>query len=179
FQTVRLLNTIDGGGVAFRSRELYEKAVKVRDYGIDRSSFRDTLGEINPACDITLPGYGAMLNEINSYIGTVQMTQIDELISVQRENAKCWIERLHLEDRTVKAMWRQKNTSPNYWVFGVLAQTKQETIKAFRKSGYYASSVHSNNSLYSLFGTQLELVGVKEFSEKFLALPCGWWFGSQ
>lgn len=179
FQTVRLPNTLDGGGLAFRSRELYEKAAKVRDYGIDRSSFRDTRGEINPASDINLAGYGALLNEINSYIGVVQMTQIDELISRQRKNAKIWSEWMIFEDGKGSVLHPQKNTNPNYWVFGVFAQSKQETIKKFWESGYHASGVHANNSLYSLFGTQSELVGVKEFSEKFLALPCGWWFDVQ
>ena len=39
---------------------MFEKAKMIRDYGIDRSHFRDELNEINPNCDIKLEGYGAL-----------------------------------------------------------------------------------------------------------------------
>ena len=77
FQTVRLPNTIDGGAVSFKDKALYDKAVLVRDYGIDRPRFRDDMKEISPLCDIALPGYGATPSEINSYVGCIQMEVID------------------------------------------------------------------------------------------------------
>ena len=36
FQTIRLPNTIDGGAIVFKDKLLYEKALQIRDYGIDR-----------------------------------------------------------------------------------------------------------------------------------------------
>ena len=41
--------------------------------------------------------------------------------------------------------------------------------------GYYASGVHINNNIYSVFGKQDTLPGVQEFYDTFVALPCGWW----
>ena len=72
FQTVRLPNTIDGGAIIFKDANLYEKALLMRDFGIKRSEFRDGMGEISSTYDISIKGYGATLNEVNSYGGFYQ-----------------------------------------------------------------------------------------------------------
>ena len=174
FQTVRLPNTIDGGAIVFKDEELYIKSVLVRDYGIDRSRFRDDMNEISSDCDITVPGYGATLNEISSYIGSQQLNQIDSLLAQQKENAIGWKKKL--ENENVTDVVITGNTEPNYWVYGVLADNKRDFINSWRKKGFYASGVHLPNSYYSIFGNQGELYGVNEFSSRFVALPSGWWF---
>jgi len=57
-----------------------------------------------------------------------------------------------------------------------LAKNKSETIKDYRKEGFYATSVHINNNIYSIFDNKPELKGVNEFVNSYVALPCGWWF---
>ena len=173
FQTVRLPNTIDGGAVSFKDEALYQKALIVRDYGIDRSHFRDELNEINPLCDICQPGYGATLSEINSYVGCVQMDVVEELFEKQQQNARLWNELL--VDERVRPISCVPYTKPNYWVYGVLADRKREFIEEWRGKGYYTSGVHLPNTYYSVFGNQDELKGVNEFYLKYVALPCGWW----
>lgn len=173
FQTVRLPNTIDGGAVSFKDKALHEKAILVRDYGIDRPRFRDEMKEISYLCDIALPGYGATPSEINSYVGCLQMEVIDELLEKQQRQAKEW-DALMLE-LGVKPILVVAGTKPNYWVYGVLAANKTEFIKEWRNQGYYASGVHLPNTYYSVFGKQPELKGLQEFYREFVALPCGWW----
>ena len=176
FQTVRLPNTIDGGAIAFKSQEHYEKALLVRDYGIDRTNFRTSNAEINPACDISIPGFGCTLSEMNSYIGCLQMEKIVELIQIQRQNAVHW--KKIIEQKYANSLFLGVNSEQlaNNWVFGFLNPNKSLLIKQFRKEGFYASSVHLPNNLYSVFGEFVELKGVEEFFSKFIALPCGWWF---
>lgn len=173
FQTVRLPNTIDGGAISFKEKTLYDKAILVRDYGINRPKFRDGLNEINPLCDITIPGYGATLSEINSYVGCLQMEVIDELLQRQQQQARKWD--ALLEDQEAKPLSIVADTKPNYWVYGVLEGHKQTFMENWRTKGYYASGVHLPNSYYSVFGKQSELKGVQEFYNKYVALPCGWW----
>lgn len=176
FQTVRLPNIIDGGAISFKSNELYEKALLVRDYGIDRTNFRTKNGEINAICDINIPGFGATLNEVNSYIGCLQMEKIEELIQLQRQNAIIWKKTIIENCPTSTFLVNNKDQLPNYWVFGILNSDKSNLIDQFRKDGFYASSVHLPNNLYSVFGNSENLTGVSEFFSKFIALPCGWWF---
>lgn len=174
FQTVRLPNTVDGAALSFSSKELYEKAILMRDYGIDRKNFRIANGEINPNCDIKLEGYGATLSEINSYIGFRQMQNLPSLIEKQRSNALDWHQKIQ-EISSVQSLKAMPDTLPNYWVYGVLCDDKEKSLQDFRSQGLYATGVHINNNIYSVFNGFENLKGVNEFMSKFLALPCGWW----
>lgn len=175
FQTVRLPNTIDGGAVIFRDATHTQKAIRVRDLGVDRITFRDTMGEINIDSDVSFTGYGVTLNEVNSYIGCQQIKKMASLFVQQRKNAVLWkkeIEEKHPEIRSIDT----SDTEPGYWVFGVLAKDKMAALLKFRNLGYNCSGVHIPNTYYSVFGNQKELPGVREFYDHFVALPCGWWF---
>ncbi|MBT0573047.1 DegT/DnrJ/EryC1/StrS family aminotransferase [Riemerella anatipestifer] len=178
FQSVRLPNTIDGGAIAFKDKELYNKAYLIRDYGIERSKFRLSNGEINPGCDISIEGYGATMSELNSFIGIKQMENLPLLLKKQKQNALYWKEYFQ-ENRKVDNLEIYEGCEPNYWVYGVLAKEKKKFIDEMRSKGYYASGVHINNNIYSIFNNNGELKGVDEFMSKFVALPCGWWFSNR
>lgn len=174
FQTVRLPNSIDGGGISFKNHHHTESALLLRDYGIDRARFRDDIGEIWSGCDIEIAAYGALPSDVNSYIGSLTLRQSDNLLGQQRKNAIFWEEVVPQQFAT--PLMPLKNTTPNYWVFGTLAEKKREFIEMMRRRyNYYASSVHLPNNHYSLFGIKRELPGVTEFQNHFVALPSGWW----
>lgn len=174
---VRIPNCIDGGIVIFRDKNIYEKGLLIRDCGIDRTLFRDEFGEINPQYDISIKGYSATMSDINGFIGLKQMRDADILITKQRKNAKYW--NAYFEDSSIKPI-RIFDSNPNYWVYGILTDNKIETMKYFRKHGFYASGVHYLNNKYTVFGKQeRELKGAEDFYNRFLALPCGWWMNGE
>lgn len=171
---VRFCNCIDGGVVIFKNKELFEKALLIRDCGIDRSCFRDDIGEISMDCDISLKGYSAMMSNLNGYIGQCQMDCIDELLEKHRIQAKKWREFFSEQSRYMPIYCADSN--PNYWVYGIHVNNKREAILQFREMGYYASGVHVRNDVYSVFGkNEKALPGVEVFYNSFVALPCGWW----
>lgn len=174
FNAVRIPNTLDGGAVIFKDKLLYQKSKLVRDAGIDRSRFRDENGEIDPGCDISLVGHSATPMEVNTYIGVQQMQFVEKLIAKQRDNAMKWNQILMNNDSISPIT--NPDAQPNYWVYGTLAKNKLKTILDFRARGYYASGVHINNNIYSVFGPSVKLTGVDEFFKQFVALPCGWWY---
>ena len=171
FQKIRLPNTIDGGAISFKDKKKYDKAFLMRDFGIDRTAFRDINGEISPECDISMKGYGMTMSEISSYIGYSQMDDIPLLLMKQYNNACHWKKELPAVD----TLWR-KNTQPNNWIFGLLSENKIEDMLSFRNKGYYSSGVHLPNNYYTVFGERVFLPGVERFYSRFLALPSGWWF---
>ena len=173
FSAARIPNTIEGGAIIFKDVNQYSKSLLVRDNGIDRSIFRDELGEINPNCDIYMNGFSATMSNVNAYIGSKQMKYVEELITIQRSNAQRWLELLacNKEIQPVNSI----NGIPNYWIFGLLTHDKRKTLIEFRNNGFYASGVHVPNNYYSIFGEKAILKGVDDFYSKFLALPSGWW----
>jgi dTDP-4-amino-4,6-dideoxygalactose transaminase len=174
FNPVRIPNTLDGGAIIFKDKTLLTKAKLIRDAGIDRTIFRDELGEINPKCDISLVGHSATPMEVNTYIGVQQMEHVDELLLKQYNNSLKW-DSLFLNDPKITPL-KRIDTEPNYWVYGMLVENKNQMIRNFREQGYYASGVHINNNQYSVFKDSKELKGVNEFMNSFVALPSGWWF---
>ena len=171
---VRIPNCVDGGVLIFKDPEHYAKALLVRDSGIDRSRFRDDIGEISPNCDISLVGYSAMMSNVNGYIGLRQMESAQQLLTAQRARAEKWSAQLQQDPKCQPIS--VTDGAPNYWVYGLLAENKRETILRFRAQGYYASGVHIMNNIYSAFGKQdVALPGVEAFYSCFVALPCGWW----
>lgn len=174
FQTVRLPNTIEGGAIVFKDKAMYDKALLIRDYGIDRSQFRTADGEINPNCDIQLEGYGGLMSEVNSFIGTKQMLEIESLLNIQAKNALKWKNELQ-NSTDIKPLQINNNTNPNFWVYGTLSANCKETIAYFKSRGYYATGVHINNNIYTVFNNKVNLKGVNKFKQQFVAIPSGWW----
>lgn len=176
FQAVRIPTTIDGGAIVFKDKALYDKSIMVRDSGVDRKHFRDQNGEIDPKCDITVPGFGATMSDVNSYIGILQMNAVENLIEQQRHNADLWDCILPGMEEVFSCLNSRKDILPNYWVYGILSGKKGIALEKFRKLGYYSSGVHVPNTYYSIFGKQGSLPGVDDFYSRFLAIPSGWWF---
>jgi dTDP-4-amino-4,6-dideoxygalactose transaminase len=173
FSPVRIPNTLDGGAIIFKDNALYNKSQLVRDAGIDRNRFRDELGEINPNYDIKVIGHSATMDEVRCYIGVQQMKKVEWILEVQRKNALVW-NKILLQMNDIIPL-KTEHCLSNYWVYGTLTKNKKETITKFRKDGIYASGVHINNNIYSVFGDQRQLPGVNEFNSMFVALPSGWW----
>lgn len=172
---VRIPNCIDGGIIIFKEKSNFERSILIRDSGIDRSKFRDSLGEINPDCDIKLMGYSATMSDVNGYIGKEQMMHVRDLLIKQKYNASVWD--TYFEDNNSYVHVNDIDIDPNYWIYGILAEDKINAIKLFRDKGLYASGVHINNNIYSVFGGNNDsLPGVKSFYESFVALPSGWWY---
>jgi perosamine synthetase len=175
FQTVRLPNSIDGGALAFAEKETYIRALRMRDFGIDRNGFRDELGELSTQANIKDLGYNAVMNEVNAFVGSKVMEHVPELIKKQRLNAMYWD--LYCEENYHEPLLaNREEISPNYWIYSFLAKNQMEELKKIRSNGFYASKVHVRNDHYSCFGDfDPSLIGVKQFSECQLSVPSGWW----
>jgi len=179
FTPVRLPNAIDGGGLAFKDKDLFEKALQMRDLGINRNKFRDNLGEISENCNITMPSDSAAMNNVSGFVGAIQMKYLDELYIQQRENAKKWEEYFNNYD-SVQLLRKRDNVKPSYWSFTILSNQRDSLLNELRDEGYYTSKMHLRNDLYSVFNSSAkDFEGINEFSSKQLNLPCGWWVNSE
>lgn len=177
FQAVRLPNTIDGGALAFSNKTLFERATKMRDWGINRTTFRDKLGEISPESDISDKGYNALMNELSGMIGVHQMRHLNDLIEKQRKNAEIWNSKLN--DWALRRIALRQETNPNYWVYTTFSSNPDNDIVRLRNLGLYTSRVHIRNDNYSCFGVQrYALPGVDQFASSAISIPSGWWFNA-
>jgi dTDP-4-amino-4,6-dideoxygalactose transaminase len=86
FNPVRHITTIEGAAIAVRDEEQYALARIWRRYGIPESGFRDCLGELSAACDITVAGCHNYMNRISGALGVAQMQAWPRLVEAHRSN---------------------------------------------------------------------------------------------
>jgi dTDP-4-amino-4,6-dideoxygalactose transaminase len=179
FSPVRHITTGEGAVIVCRDADSYERARIWRRYGIPSTGFRDSRGEIERACDITVPGVHNYMNRVAGALGSLQMTFAAQIVDTCRSNGEFF-------DRTLRGvpgarlLARDAGTIPSYWVYCFLAERRDDLLRKLRQDGIYASTVHIRNDAYSCFGgVAADLPGVAEFEQHQICVPCGWWIGSE
>jgi len=178
-EPVRVLNSNQGGAIFLNNPNLIQKAVLARDYGIDRSIFRKTNGEINEKLDISLRALGQKQNEISALFGLASLASFEVSCAELVKRARLWDQFVSKTNLNVQKLKIVPGTEPNYWVYGVLVDDTEIAMEWFISKGFQSSSVHIRNDIYSVFKeARTDLPGVDSFSKRFLALPTGSWVES-
>lgn len=181
FDSVRLLNSIEGGGMCFKYSKHYSKAKLLRDYGIDRTLFRKKNGELSKSYSPKFYGLGGKLSELHSYAGTVNISNITKLLKLQRKNAKFWNSNLKriFSEFDITDLKISEKENPNYWVYGTLVGKKTEFIEHIKSLKLTGSGVHIPVNNYALYRQNSDTPGAIKFDEKFVAIPSGWWYNTE
>lgn len=175
FSAIRNPSSISGSAIIFNSEDSFNLSKLIRDNGIDRDNFRLDNGEINQDFDIAQIGYSGLMNEINSYIGYLNMQEIHLILDKQRKIASVLKRHLNKYIPEVYDDIYEKNVNSNYWVYGILCKNKELTKNILNKLEFSTSSIHVNNDIYSIFGPYKKMTGVNKFLQHFIAIPSGWW----
>lgn len=171
FQAIKHLTTIDGGLLALKNKEDYERAKKLRWFGLDKSVPRI----MN---DITEVGFKYNMNNVNAAIGLVQLEFVDKNVEKYIENGK----QLDILLRSVKGVLLPKyneNTQQSYWLYTILVERRDDFISMMNSNGYSASPLHLRNDRHSVFENELTLPNLDSFYEKYVHIPCGWWMNDK
>lgn len=180
FYPNRHITTIEGAAIAFNKEEDYKRARWLKRYGIHTPSFRDRLGEIDPASDIPMAGYNTYMNNISAGIGVAQMVDLHEIVAKHQANGRFYDEAL-CNIPGISLLNRVPDTKSAFWVYTLLSERRDDLLAYLRDHGVYASKVHLRNDIYTCFGSgrKEDLEGVNEFSQKYISIPCGWWVSDE
>lgn len=175
FSPARHLTTGEGAAIACRDDEQDALARSYRRYGIPQSGFRDRIGEIDPACDVTVPGMHNYMNRMAGAIGMLQMECLPQLVDRHRRNGEFFDRRL-ADVPGIRLLRRDHGRVPSHWVYCFTCERRDDLRTVLREAGIYASGVHIRNDRYTCFGTGMaDLPGVDEFERTQLCVPSGWW----
>jgi perosamine synthetase len=179
FYPNRQLNAMEGGALSCPDAESAARAVRLRRFGIDASTFRDPMGEINPASDIPEIGESASFSQLNSAVGLEQLTGLD----VQLDGTRAVAERLQQELKGlagIQLVQPIKSSKPAYWALLLLAEKRDALMSGLKKRGIDCSKLHWRNDGYTGFhAAKRSLPGTDRFMQQCLALPCGWWLSDE
>ncbi|MFM9967787.1 MAG: DegT/DnrJ/EryC1/StrS family aminotransferase [Burkholderiales bacterium] len=167
-QAIKHLTTVDGGMLICRDGNDLARGRRFRWFGMDRLAPR---GEV----DIKELGYKYHMNNVNAVIGQVQLNNIGPAIERHIENGRWFDQSLAAIDGLRCCAW-DSQAEPSYWFYTVLAERRDDLIRALASRGIESSMAHRRNDLHSVFAaSRRDLPGLDSFYSKMLHIPCGWW----
>ncbi len=175
FQAIKHLTTVDGGALACRRREDYERTKLLRWYGsprlpVKKSTYWDF--------DVTESGYKKHMNDVTATIGIEQMKYVDGVIAKHRHNGEYLQQNLR-GIAGVELMRIDSYIAPSYLFFTLKLDdpaSREKFSAQLTQQGVENSVVHVRNDTYTMFkDIRKKLPGVDDFSSRMLGIPCGWW----
>lgn len=172
FQAIKHLTTGDGGALAVSSKSLYDRGKKLRWFGLDRTFVGPKWTQ-----DIVESGFKYHMNNMNAAIGLLQMQDIRMRLTKYNKNAIYYNK--NISNPKVRKPVVAQNVEPSWWLYTVQVDDPQALKTHLEARGIASDIVHVRNDNYTCFNycKRPNLPGVKEFDERHLCIPIGWWLG--
>ena len=169
FQAIKTLTTGDGGMLVIKNKKLFEKAKRLRWFGIDRSKKQLGIWEN----DVRELGYKYQMNDIAASLGLAGLKEIDSIIKKRILLFKEYEKNLNHENISIIGKSRTSKYINCPWLITIIVKKeKKKLMKKLRKHGIESSQVHYRNDRYSVFGKRLKnLYHMDSIENQYLVLP--------
>lgn len=171
FQAIKHLTTIDGGLLVLKSSFDYNRAKKLRWFGLDK-----TIPRLQN--DIKEGGFKYHMNDVNATFGLVQLNYLEENVNKYIENGLFFDEKLK-DAGGIEIIKYHKNTKPSYWLYTAIVERRDDFIEYMRSNGVICSPLHLRNDRHSIFEDGSHLSGLESFYNRFIHWGCGWWISEE
>ncbi len=154
-QAIKTITSGDGGLLLCKNREDYEKAKRLRWFGIDRDAKQR--GE-NP--DVTEAGYKYHMNNISASIGRGNLPYLWKLLD-------------HIKE--LGDIYREAGMFSHLWLAGGLTNDYEGLKKELNDAGYEVGMHHFRNDMYTVFGGRVtDCPTMDEIENKYFFVPLHW-----
>ena len=166
FQAIKHFTSADGGMLVVRDEEIYNKAKKLRWFGIDREAKKRAgwkcIVNHQMAMDIEEAGFKFHMNDLTATMGLVGLRHSDEIL-VQRQ-------------KIVLKYLNQLNTQViaggACWLVAILVNNPDDVSAVCKNSGIETDLVQLRNDIFSVFGGKRQnLPNMNYLEDKYLYLP--------
>lgn len=180
FYPTRQINTTEGGALVCKSADMAARARKLRRFGIDSSTFRNAIGEINPSSDIPEIGWAFTMNNLCAALGYAQLPTAHGRVLKTQENA-AKLTQLVGNLKAVRVVPVAPDSIPAYWGLLLFVNNRDAVLTSMKQQGVMASCLHHRNDTYTGFGVGAShhLPNTTYLQDHILAIPCGWWLSDQ
>jgi dTDP-4-amino-4,6-dideoxygalactose transaminase len=171
FQAIKHLTTIDGGLLICKNQNHYDRAKKLRWFGLDKNTSRleNNIKEI---------GFKYNMNDVNATFGLIQLKYLKENVEKYIENGQFFDKELKNVDG-IELIDYHNNTKPSYWLYTAMIEKREDFINYMFSNGIQCSTLHLRNDRHSVFKHDLNLPGLESFYSKFIHWGCGWWLSNE
>ena len=165
FQAIKHLTTGDGGALLVPPNQ-YERAKRLRWYGLDREDNK-AMRCLQQASE---PGFKYQMNDIAASIGLANFTLAVRNVLKDQKNASYYD--AHLVNQT-KAPF---DPNCSYWLYTILVDDPTEFEEYMLGVGIQVSQVHTRNDEQACLPHPTSpLSGLDVFQAHMVSIPVGWW----
>lgn len=177
FQAIKYMTTVDGGMLTCKNKEDYEKAKRIRWFGIDRDlkikkgwqQFKDWERR-EMTYDVWEVGYKYHMNNFNAAMGMVHMQELDKILAYQKKLNNLYRKLL----KGIKGIkFLPEKPSDTNWLMTVLVDRRDDFAKKLKKAGIETNTIHIRNDVYTVFKpyAKSRFPNMDRFELRYLCLP--------
>lgn len=169
FQAIKQFTTVDGGCIALKNKDDYDRAKLLRWYGLDRENKTD----FRSGQDITEWGYKFHMNDLNATIGIYNYSTIDETVSKHIENSNYY----DYELKNVTGIRIiEKIEKSSQWIHTIHVEKRSDFIKMMNENKIVISRVHKrNDKLTCMHEFRTFMPNLDKIDKTMICIPNGWW----
>jgi len=172
FQAIKFMTTCDGGMLVTRNKKDHTRARLLRWAGIDREQKAKKNWKAwerrAMTFDIKEPGYKFQPTNLTAMLGLVGLEDIDKIM----EHRKRLVEMYKWQLEGVPGIKLLNDEGSTHWLFGILADNRDELAEELEKVGIGTNMVHLRNDLFTIFKPfKNHCPNMDIIHEKYLYLP--------
>ncbi|MEO6327867.1 MAG: DegT/DnrJ/EryC1/StrS family aminotransferase [Ginsengibacter sp.] len=154
FQSIKHLTTGDGGALACKNADHFEKTMALRWFGIDRkNSPVSLLGERE--YNLTEVGYKYHLNDYAAALGLANIDCLQSNLERRREIADYYDNELK-GVKGIELFKYEKDRKSSYWLYGFHVENRESFILKLKQAGIPSSVVHLGIHKNNIFKEHLK-----------------------
>lgn len=174
-QAIKHLTTIDGGFMTIPNDQLYNRAKKLRWFGIDRNQRTTPGGDFRLEPDVSEWGYKFHMNDVNAAVGLANLEYVEENLTKIKTIANYYNEQLK-DVQGVELLETAYGGKPSYWIYTIKIVDKLNFVKYMKDNGVVCSQVHNRNDKHSCVNQyKTNLPQLDKLEQSIICIPCGWW----
>ncbi len=168
FQAIKHFTTGDGGMLVVKNKDEYDRAKKLRWFGIDREAKKrvnfNALNNREITMQIEEPGYKYHMNDIAATMGLVGLKHTDEILKYRKLLCKTYAQNLPKNMRCIYG--------GSYWLMAVLTKDRNDVIEYLRDNNIECDLVQLRNDIFKVFGGKKQnLPNMNRLENAYLYLP--------
>lgn len=167
FQAIKHFTTGDGGMLVVRTKKEYERAKRLRWFGIDREKKKKAnwkhIVNHQMAMEIEEAGYKYQMNDIAAALGLVGLKHSDESLSKRKQICEQYQKELYDYSLVFGG---------SYWLIAILVENRDDLFHFLQRNGVDCDVVQLRNDIFKIFGGERQLLpGMNYAEDKYLYLP--------
>src|SRR3989344_5293046 len=168
FQAIKHFTTGDGGMLVVKNKDEYDRAKKLRWFGIDRESKKrvnfNVLNNREITMEIEEPGFKYHMSDIAATMGLIGLKHTDEILKYRKLLCDTYADNL---PKDMKCIY-----GGSYWLMAIRTSDRDDIIEYLRSKHVECDLVQLRNDIFKVFGgIKQNLPNMNRLEHEYLYLP--------